>query len=693
MLTNSNTPRVSRFELQRRRPVEEFVLVWLGNADDNNHEFNELNRILHDIRIFVNSNECINFISEFNTNQKIILIVNIKSVTDHEAVIWTAEPFAQLSIIYILFKENSMRNELEQLYGNHKKIQCILTEMKSFKDHFARVVTNRLNSQLVSFQTMNMASIETARANTSLNKQDASFMYAQLIKELLLEFELASASKLEMIEFCRELYCDSLSELAFINEFENNSENRSPIYFYTAEHFLYRMLNRALRLQEIDKLYHLRYYIRQLNEELKRLYNQNHQQEQSLSFLYRGQGMQREEFEKLQHSIGGLLSFNAFLSTSTDFDVAHMYAETMLSATDTLAVFLQIDVKVDNIGNNVFADISNLAHFTDEQEYLFSMGTIFRIISIEQESNGIYFVKLRLTSDRDEELAYLKWFMDTNLHLTHHRGPLFRLAGLMNDMSQHSYADYFFTLLLQDDDIKDQPCMLASIHGNMAYMYREKGDLKNAFQHYEFALKLYEENATNDNNQTIAILLANLGEIYIAQGQFDRAIENYERALAIDMNPANDKKPNPEYISNRYNQLGIICERTGHFDKALDYYEKCLQMRLQNMPQNHPDLLAPYNNIALLYDRLGQSQKALDIYMRILEISTSSLPPGHLKFATLYHNIACNLEDVNRFIEALIYAQKAFDIVEKSPLLPTHEIFIGNHEHLKHLQSIVRNMS
>ncbi|CAF4794064.1 unnamed protein product, partial [Rotaria magnacalcarata] len=38
-------------------------------------------------------------------------------------------------------------------------------------------------------------------------------MYAQLIKELLLEFELASASKLEMIEFCRELYCDSLSEL------------------------------------------------------------------------------------------------------------------------------------------------------------------------------------------------------------------------------------------------------------------------------------------------------------------------------------------------------------------------------------------------------------------------------------------------------------------------------------------------
>ncbi|CAF0979038.1 unnamed protein product [Rotaria sp. Silwood1] len=192
-----------------------------------------------------------------------------------------------------------------------------------------------------------------------------------------------------MIDFCRELYDDNLSKVVFINELECNPENRSSIYFYTVEHFLYRILNRTLRLQEIDKLYHLRYY-------------------KSVSFLYRGQGIQREEFEKLQHSVGGLLSFNAFLSTSTDYAVTHLYAETILSATDTLAVFMKIDVKVENLGNNIFSDIGHLAHFTGETKYLFSMGTIFRITSVEQESNRIYYVKLMLTNDHDEQLTYLK---------------------------------------------------------------------------------------------------------------------------------------------------------------------------------------------------------------------------------------------------------------------------------------------
>ncbi|CAF0891818.1 unnamed protein product [Rotaria sp. Silwood1] len=245
--------------------------------------------------------------------------------------------------------------------------------------------------------------------------------------------------------------------------------------------------------------------------------------------------------------------------------------------------------------------------------------------------------------------------MDTNLHLTHHRSSLFLLAILMNEMSQYLYAEYFFSLLLKDENIKHQPCVLANIHGNIDYMCRQKGDLQNAFHHCEFVLKLYKENSSNDNHQTIATFLVNLGEIYIIKGEFNRALINYERALTIDINPTNSKKPNFEYIFNCYNQLGIICERTGRYVKVLDCYEKCLQIRLENMPRNHPDLLIPYNNIAFLYDRLSQSEKAIYIYMRILKISISSFSQDHLNVATLYHNITCNLEDLGRFNEALVY--------------------------------------
>ncbi|CAF4120969.1 unnamed protein product [Rotaria sordida] len=508
-----------------------------------------------------------------------------------------------------------------------------------------------------------------------------------------MEFELTSVSKNDMIQFCRKLYNDNPFELTFIDELEYNPRNQSALSFYTAERFLYRMLNRALRLQEIDKLYHLRYFIRQLHEELKHLHREKIQQGKSVVCLYRGQGMQREELDKLRDSVGGLLSFNVFLSTSADRAVAHMYAETMLSATDTLAVFMQIDVQAISLENNVFADIGHLTRFPEEEEHLFSMGSVFRILSVESAIDGIYYVKLALTSDQDEQLAHLKWFMSTTLNLTHRRGPLFRLAGLMQEMSQHFYAEYFYTILLKDETIQDQPSALASIYGNLGYLCKEKGNLHEALNHYELALKLYEKDSPHDNDQTIATLLSNIGGIYTAQGLFDRAVTNLERALMIDIHPANGRIPNPQYISTRYNELGVICERMGRYANALNYYKQCLQIRLANIPSNHPDLLAPYNNIALLYDKLGQSEQAIDIYMRILEISTNSLPPNHLTFATLYHNIACNLEDIGQLNEALIYAQKAFDIVEKSSLSSTHEIVLGNRHHLERLQRIVSNSS
>jgi tetratricopeptide (TPR) repeat protein len=685
---------MSLYDQERMKSVEEFVLVWLGNIEDNSDTIAQLRHYVDDIRTFKHSNECMDFITEFPQEQKLILIVSLDDVISYDIFILTAEAFTQVFIIYVLCKENSVSEEFEHiLHNHHTKVQGPFTEMESLKNHLDRATAHHLSNKLISFQTINMTLTETTTRVTSdkLNKQEASFMYAQMVKEIVMEFELTPSSKMEMIQFCRELYNGNSFELAFIDDLQFNPRNQSALSFYTAEHFLYRMLNRALRLQEINKLYHLRYFIRQLNEELKQLHREKLQQEESITFLYRGQGMQQEELQKLRHSVGGLLSFNAFLSTSIDYAVAYMYAETMLSATDIFAVFIQIDVQPTNLCKNIFADIGHLTRYKDEKEYLFSMGSIFRILSVEQETNGIYHVKLVLTSDQDEQLAHLKWFMNTTLNLTHRRGPLFRLAGLMEEMSEHTYAEYFYQLLLKDETIENQPCALASVHGNMGYLCKEKGDIREALNHYELALKLYEENSSHDNDQTVATILSNIGGIFITQGKFDQAVTNLERALAIDMHPSNGKIPNPAYISNRYNELGVICERTGQYENALNYYKQCLQIRLQNMPPNHPNLLAPYNNIALLYDKLGQSEQAIHIYMRIIEISTNSLPPNHLTFATLYHNLACNLEDIGRLDEALNYAQKAFDIVDKSSLPSTHEIVLGNRQHMEHLQRILSN--
>ena len=59
------------------------------------------------------------------------------------------------------------------------------------------------NSDLVSF---NILTSPTEITEESLNELDQSFMYSQLLKEILLEMKYDNNSKDELVKFCRVQY-------------------------------------------------------------------------------------------------------------------------------------------------------------------------------------------------------------------------------------------------------------------------------------------------------------------------------------------------------------------------------------------------------------------------------------------------------------------------------------------------------
>ena len=88
---------------------------------------------------------------------------------------------------------------------------------------------------------------------------------------------------------------------------------KSSIWRYTCENFLYSMLNQALRSFEMKTIPKLGFVIRNLHQQLHR--------EQSNVFkkkfiVYCGQGLNEEDFNHLNSIEDGLLSFNNFLSTN-----------------------------------------------------------------------------------------------------------------------------------------------------------------------------------------------------------------------------------------------------------------------------------------------------------------------------------------------------------------------------------------
>jgi hypothetical protein len=93
-------------------------------------------------------------------------------------------------------------------------------------------------------------------------------MYSVLFKEIILDVDDDDAKSIQdLLVYCRE---QQVSE-SEINDFQREYCQRSPIWMYTNESFLYRMLNKALRLLDIECMIKLGFFIRNLHWQLNQL--------------------------------------------------------------------------------------------------------------------------------------------------------------------------------------------------------------------------------------------------------------------------------------------------------------------------------------------------------------------------------------------------------------------------------------
>ena len=71
--------------------------------------------------------------------------------------------------------------------------------------------------------------------------------------------------------------------------------------------------------------------------------------------------------QKLKTSKGGLLSFNNFLSTSFNYDVSHMFAESSSYNPDLIGILFRMNIDPSK-SSTPFAFIKNISHHYDEEE-------------------------------------------------------------------------------------------------------------------------------------------------------------------------------------------------------------------------------------------------------------------------------------------------------------------------------------
>ncbi|CAF1616894.1 unnamed protein product [Rotaria magnacalcarata] len=151
--------------------------------------------------------------------------------------------------------------------------------------------------------------------------------------------------------------------------------------------FLYGMLNRAIRMLDMEVMTKLDFFIRRLHLQLEKLHQKKSTNFQKSFTVYRGQGLSKHAFQDLLDSKGGLLSFNSFLSTSTNRETVTAFVQHVSQKnTDTVAVIFIMTIDSSKISTSItpFAMIDEQSAIPSEQEILFTMHTVFRIGEIKR---------------------------------------------------------------------------------------------------------------------------------------------------------------------------------------------------------------------------------------------------------------------------------------------------------------------
>ncbi len=229
----------------------------------------------------------------------------------------------------------------------------------------------RLSQQMVVFSIYNQKNKE----KRDLTREAGSFLFFQLFKAAFKQLPKNSESKKLIISKCRDYYAGNAKVLEQITDFELNYKSTEALQWYTNNSFIYRLIYKALRTENIHSLCYFHFYIgdlsKQLEKEFLKLKKQN---PKSIMKFYRSFKITRDEINNFERNIDSLILTNGYLSTTRERQIACDFAMKLNTQFDEEKVLFEYTVDLTLVKSIIFADISQYNKFPEENEILFDLG-------------------------------------------------------------------------------------------------------------------------------------------------------------------------------------------------------------------------------------------------------------------------------------------------------------------------------
>ncbi|CAF0896127.1 unnamed protein product [Adineta steineri] len=625
--TAARTARRAQAREQRNKEFsidsdDDVKIVYLASDPPHDVVLSVVNTIAqNNAEIFHTEESCFDFIKSV-TDKKIFIIVDVAPTDDF---INSLEGQSQVDslIVYSSLAESAAADQQAQ----RSRVVNWCEDQESLRN---TIIKSRedIDKQAAAFSIYN----QKDKATRDLAKESGSFLFFQLFKIVLKNMPKTAEAKSTMVAICRTFYRGNIKELANIEEFDLTYQSEDAIEWYTRESFVYKFINKALRTEDVDVLYQFRFYIMDLSDQLELKFEQLKKTQPNLIKLYRGLNISRDEVDNFQQSTGNLISTNGYLSTSSDYSVAHGFATKGARREGLVKAIFEYQVDLNVVKKIVIADISEFSAFPEEAEVLVDIGASFQIDSCTyDETENLYRVTVQAT-DKGADLAFeyieyqKKKMVDANIVLL--------FGHLLLEMGNYAKAEKYFDTILSSSNPNDEE--VACIYFNFGRTHRLNGEFTRAVDFYTRAYNLHMDTKPR-RLASAAKTLNSLGIAHSEQGDQLQAKQCFERALTLYKKSI--PKKNVDYAGILVN-LGTIDFDQNEYDRALDKYRKAKKIYEVVLPSGHPNLALLLVNIGNVHLKRKEHEIALIHYQEALALQQASLPSDHPDIARTLHNIA-----------------------------------------------------
>ena len=282
------------------------------------------------------------------------------------------------------------------------------SDVQVLVDHLSSALRNRRRLH-ITFHTW-----PVERTSYNLTQHTGQFLWYMYFYHRLSHLESTGVAREELLESIQIFHSKQIDEVQrSCEEFRRSYHPRDILQWYTRASFLYLLLNRTLRSQDINHILAMRCVISDLERSIQTHDHQKH----LITTVYRGQQIHTFEIAEIEANVGGLIGLTAFWSTSRSKEVALEFTELWPpERTDSVeGVLFSIQIP-SHVEQSFYLDASSCSTSDFEMEVLFSFRSIFRVERVMKNGHDqCWYVDLTLIDYQDEQYRAImqSWYFLT----------------------------------------------------------------------------------------------------------------------------------------------------------------------------------------------------------------------------------------------------------------------------------------